>query len=410
MNPAARRVPAALLASLAMLGPFSIDTVFPAFPAMRDAFGVGDAAVQQSVSLYLAGFALMSLVHGPLSDARGRRPVVLIALGLFLLATVGAATANGFGMLLVWRFLQGCCGGAGMIVGRAVIRDCYAGAEAQRLMAQVNLIFGAAPALAPIVGGVIIAYSGWRAIFWALAGFAGLLLVVCLRVLPESHPPESRMPLDTTALLRTYRGVLGDRGFLLLAMTAACNFAALFVYIASAPAFVLGLLHLDVRQFGWLFVPAIAGLMSGSLLARRMSHHWPASRMVAVGYRFIGAGTAANLLLNLLLPQPLLPWSVLPIAIGAVGISIAFPTLTLLMLDRFPAMRGAAASLQAATALAMNTLVAALLAPAVSGHGWTLACAAALLSAAGYAFWQRFRRCDGRSERPQLAISAGTPA
>ncbi|MDE2150462.1 MAG: Bcr/CflA family efflux MFS transporter [Gammaproteobacteria bacterium] len=375
-----------------MLGPFSIDAIFPAFPAMQLSFGAPAAAMQQAISFYLAGFAGMSLLLGPLSDAYGRRRVILATLTVFWLATIGAALASSLTLLLAWRLLQGCSAGAGMIVGRAIIRDCFAGADAQRLMSQVNLIFGAAPAAAPIVGGLIVAAAGWRAIFWAVAGFTALLLAACVVWLPESLPPAQRAGLAPRRLASIYRRITVDRGFMLLAAAAACNFAALFVYIAAAPVFVLRLLQLSVRGFGWLFVPVIAGLMFGSLLASRLAGRCGEATIMRLGYRFIAAGWALDLLISALQPQPRLPWAVLPLTVAGVGISLAFPTLTLLMLDRFPANRGAAASLQAAISLAACSLVSGLLAPMVAGHASALALAAAALALLGYGCWLAARR------------------
>jgi len=392
-----------LLAGLAMLGPFSIDTFFPAFGRMERQFAIGAVAMQQTLSIYLGAFAVMSLLHGPLSDAYGRRGVIFYALLLYLCATIGCALAPDFHWLLAFRMVQGMSAGAGVIVGRAIIRDRYSGADAQRLMSQVTLIFGAAPALAPMVGGWILYFADWRWIFWALAGFTVVLLLISLLALPETHPRQRRTPLDWRHLHRTYRAIAGDARFVLLAAAASFNFGALFLYIAAAPVVVLGLLHLNERQFPWLFLPTIGGMTLGAGLSGRLAGRFTPVRTVTLGYALIFGGAALALLLNSVL-APAVPWFVLPIGVGGMGVSLAFPTLTLLMLDRFPAVRGAAASVQAAMSIAISTLIGGLLSPLASRDGMSLALGSLALSGCGLASWLLYRRIT-----PHVALDVAVP-
>ena len=185
---------ATLLAALAMLGPFSIDTYMPSFPAIGRSLAASTFELQWTISAFLATFALMSLFHGAISDSYGRRPVILVNLALFVIASVGCALAAAFHQLLWFRALQGLAGGAGIIVGRAMIRDSFAGDDAQRMMSTVTMIFGLAPAIAPIVGGWLQAAFGWRAVFVFLALYPAVLLVACYRLLPETLPPSARQP------------------------------------------------------------------------------------------------------------------------------------------------------------------------------------------------------------------------
>jgi MFS transporter, DHA1 family, multidrug resistance protein len=389
-----------LLAGLAMLGPFSIDTFFPAFGQMEHDFSIGSVAMQQTLSVYMGTYAVMSLLHGPLSDAYGRRGVIFYSLLLYLFATVGCALAPSFHWLLLFRVVQGMSAGAGMIVGRAIIRDRYAGVDAQRLMAQVTLIFGVAPALAPMVGGWVLYVASWRWIFGVLALFTVLLALTSLLALPETHPRERRTPFDLRHLSHTYGAIARDRRFMLLASAAAINFGALFLYVASAPVIVLGMLHLNERQFPWLFLPTIGGMMFGAWMSGRLAGNLSAARTVTLGYALIFGGAIFGLLLNSLM-APSVPWFVLPIGIGGMGVSLAFPTLTLLMLDRFPAVRGAAASVQAAMSLGSSTIVGGLLSPMASRSGLHLACGSFALSVCGFACWLLYRRMTPNPE-PQV--------
>ena len=168
---------AALLAALSTLGPFSIDAYLPAFTGMQASLNATPLEIQQTLSGYLFAFGVMFLFHGALSDSFGRRPVILVALVVYTLASIGAAMAGTVHGLIVGRVFQGLSVGAGMVVGRAMIRDLFGPEDAQRLMSLVTLFFGLAPAIAPVIGGWLFVGLGWRSIFWFLAA-VGLALVV----------------------------------------------------------------------------------------------------------------------------------------------------------------------------------------------------------------------------------------
>ena len=376
-----------VLGALAMFGPFSIDTVFPAFGAMARDLGSTPLAVQQTISSYLLGYGLMSLFHGAISDAVGRRPVILWGVALFGLASVGCALATSLEALLAFRFVQGLCAGVGMIVGRAIIRDVFDGEEAQRLMSQVSMIFSIAPALAPIVGGWILAFSDWHAIFWFLAALSVVLGAVVWRVLPETHPPERRLPLDARVLLGNYLAMLRHKRFLWLVAVTTLNFAALFLYIASAPAFVLGHLGLGEQDFGWFFVPVISGMLVGAWATGRAAGRFGARRMVAVGFGCCLAAATLNLGYAALSPTFAYPWAVLPLVLLSFGVALVFPQLMLQMLDLYPTQRGSASSMQAFLSLMFQAVVAGLLSPLLSAQPSRMAWAAMLMSALAFGLW-----------------------
>lgn len=380
-----------LLAGLAMFGPFAIDTMFPAFPAISAEFDADDFAMQQTLSIYLIALAVMSLVHGPLSDALGRRPVVIGGVALFTLASIGCALTWSIDSLWLFRAVQGTCAGAGWIVARAIMRDLYEGPYVQRLMSNVSMLFTVAPALAPMIGGWVLLFGNWRWIFWFLALWGGLLLVASVWRLPESHPRERRIPLSVRALVGGYVGMLADRQFWPLAIAGTMNFSALFLYISSAPAFVVGLLKLGPQQFGWLFVPAVAGMFLGALLSSRLAGRLSVVRTIGLGYTVMLVASTINVVVALLLPQAQIPWSVLPIGLHAIGISLSFPSLTILLLDRFPLHRGGASSLQAFVSLVFNAILAGFVAVLVSDSVLHLALGAASLTAIGFVAWRVFR-------------------
>ena len=385
--PSTRRL-AVLLAGLAMFGPFSIDTIFPAFPQMAAQLGADKVAMQQTISVYLIAYALMSVVHGPLSDAIGRRRVILGGLAVFTLASVGCALSRDLGTLLAFRALQGLSAGVGLIVGRAVIRDVLHGDDAQRLMSQVSMIFGIAPAIAPIIGGWMLGAGRWPLIFWFLAAFGVVLLGSVGRWLPETHPPEARLKVKPARLVRDYVAIGTNPRFQRLAAAGALNFAGLFLYIASAPAFVMELLRLGERDFAWLFIPTIGGMTLGAFVSGRVAGRWEPARQVQAGFACSGLAAAANLAYNALAGDIAVPWAVLPMSLAAFGVALAFPVLTLAILDMYPRQRGSASSLQAFFQLVLNSAVAGLLSPLLSHHGLHLALGMAGFVLAGWLFWR----------------------
>lgn len=395
------RLLAPLIAGMGMLGPFAIDTMFPAFPALAQEFQRSPLAIQQTVSLYLGAFALMSLLHGAISDSLGRRGVIIVFLSLFVFTSIGCALAPTLHVLLLCRCLQGFSGGAGVIIGRAIIRDRFEGPAAARLMSQVTLIFGIAPAIAPVFGGWMLDWLGWRAIFWSLAVFTFVLVMLCLLAMPETHPRAARIPFSARSLGAAYRTILADRPSLLLAFAGAFNFGAVFLYISSAPVIILDWLHLDERSFAWLFLPTIGGIMLGAFLAGRLAGVFGMQRIVALGFVMVATGTLASLVVNGFM-APRLPWSVLPSGLIAIGSALCSPTLTLLMLDRFPLLRGTVASLQASISIGFNALVSGLISPLFSAQPLHLALAGATISLGGFVMWTLYRL------RPEVAATAPT--
>ncbi|HEV7778631.1 MAG TPA: multidrug effflux MFS transporter [Luteibacter sp.] len=390
-----RRLPW-LLAGLAMIGPFSIDAIFPGFPDIGRSFGVGEVALQQTVSVYLIAYAVMSLFHGALADAYGRKPVMVIGMAMYAAASVGAALATTFTMLLACRVLQGVCAGAGIVVGRAVVRDTLHGEEAQRMMSKVMMIFGIAPAIAPMVGAWLLGVDGWRGIFWALAAFTTVLTLSVVYYLDETHPPQRRTIFRPKPLLAGYMRIGRDTLFWPLVIACSINFSGLFLYIASAPRLVRDLLHLSAQGFPWLFVPVVSGMVLGAFFSGRLAGRSSAARTVNMGYGFMLASCAINIVLALALPAPMVPWSTLPLALYGIGVQMAFPTLTLLLLDRFPEQRGGVSSVQAFASLMCTALVAGVLSPLLSVNMIGLALGGTAFCGVGLVAWRWYARLAAR--------------
>ncbi len=397
----------AILASLSMLGPFSIDTPFPAYPEMGADLPATAAELQWVVSAYLIAFGVMSPFHGPLSDALGRRPVMITGVGVFVLASVGCALSDDLSTLLFFRVLQGLSAGGGVIVSRTVIRDSYDGPEAQRLMSRVMMIFAIAPALAPVVGGLLLQVGPWPIVFWFMSGFGLLLTIVVVVALDETHPPERRIPFRFKALVGSLVEVTVSRRFHRVAWAASLSFCGQFLYIGMAPIVVHDLLGLGELDYWVLFVPMIAGVMVGAQISGRAAGRISGRSLVTGALLLSVAGGVLNVLLVSLPLGSDLPWAVIGPAVIAVGTAAAYPTLQLMLLDMFPGGRGAAVSMFTFFTLVLNGVTAAVLAPVVSGSLTTMALVSTALVLAGLFSWVLHLlavRRDEREPSPTLPV------
>ena len=307
----------------------------PSFPEIGQTFNATPQQMQLTLSAYLATFSIMTLFHGAISDSFGRRPVILANLAVFVAATIGCAVAQDFRQLLLFRALQGLSGGAGMVVGRAMIRDSFGGHEAQRMMSMVTMIFGVAPAIAPVIGGWLQAGFGWRSVFVFLTLYSALLLACCYWRLPETLPRSARQPFAPRPLTANYLKLLGSLRFGLLSSAIAFNFAGFFLYISSAPLIIYNLLHLNENQFGWLFIPATSGVILGAFLSGRLAGKLTPRRTIRMAYALMFSAAAFSVGYHLLC-APALPWTVLPVMVYTVGMALAMPNLTLSRSICFP--------------------------------------------------------------------------
>ena len=355
-----------------MVGPFATDTYLPSFPGLASHFGVSAALVQQTLSVYLFAYALMTLFYGTLSDSFGRRPVILFSLLLFGAASIGAALAQTFGQLLLARGVQGLSAGAGMVVGQALIRDRLDGAAAQRMIAHVMMVFGVAPAVAPIIGGYLQVTFDWRASFALMAAIGLVLLVACARLLPETLAPDARHPFHAGAILRRFKEALGDRCFLLRSIAIGALFGSFGLYVASAASFIMHVLHLPATAFGWLFVPMIGGFVVGSALSAKLAHSHTNVAMIRAGFGVMLVAALGNLAYTWQFAATV-PWAVLPIFAYTFGLALVLPPMTIMTLDLYPQMRGVAASLQNFVQMLIFALVAAFVAPMLFESAFLLA-------------------------------------
>ncbi|HKQ84837.1 MAG TPA: multidrug effflux MFS transporter [Steroidobacteraceae bacterium] len=389
---------AAVLAALSMLSAFSIDTFYPSLRAMQTEFDVDALVIQQLLTAYMVPYAAMSLVHGALSDAVGRRRVALVGLVVYVLASFSCVLAPNYGAILAFRAVQGLTAGVGMTIGRAVIRDLYEGHEAQRLMSIVMMVFGVAPAIAPVVGGWVHVAWGWRGVFGFLGLLSLALAVASYFYLPETHPREKRTALRPLVLIGVSAEIIRDSRFLWLALCNSALFATLWIYIGAAPRIVIDAWGLSETQFGMFFFPIIGGYIAGSLCSGRAAGRLRPQAQLQGSIAIAVLSSVLGCTMNLVLDTAPMLATQFTLATTAFSLQFGSPVLALKALDLYPRARGAVSSLLTFIQLTGATLVLAI-APAVP-HDTIAAFAlgTALLAAA-------FALLAKSSERKALRLS-----
>jgi DHA1 family bicyclomycin/chloramphenicol resistance-like MFS transporter len=392
-----------------MVGALAIDTYLPSIPAIGREFSVGPLAVQQTLSIFLFCFAFMMLFYGTLSDSFGRRPVIMVALVFYTLASVGAVFAPTFGWLLVCRALQGLSAGAGSVIGAAIVQDRFSGPQAQKMMSHIMMVFGLAPAVAPVLGGWLHVHFGWRSTFVFLAAFGALMLLLVWRALPESLPKEKRHAFHPGAIAANYLKVLRNPRFLLLSLTVGMAFGGLSLYIGSAANFVMEILHLPETAFGWMFIPLISGMVIGSAWGGKVAAKISPKRMKWIGFAIMAAGALTGVVYNLLFVAQV-PWAVLPLMIFTFGLAVAIPAIQLSAFALFPDNRGLSSSMLSFIQMISFAIVSGLVAPLLFGSALKLASGMLGGLVLSFVCWRlsALKRFEaGEEVRPALAAESG---
>ncbi|WP_405440875.1 Bcr/CflA family multidrug efflux MFS transporter [Streptomyces avidinii] len=288
-----------ILGGLTALPPLSMDMYLPALPQVTDALHSPAATVQLTLTACLAGMALGQLVIGPMSDKWGRRRPLLIGMVVYVLATAICALAPTTELLISFRLLQGLAGAAAIVIARAVVRDLYDGDEMARFFSTLMLISGAAPIIAPLIGGQVLRFADWRGVFLVLTVVGAVLTLMVWRGLGETLPPERRHTGGVGSALRTMRGLLGDRVFAGYTLTGGFSFAVLFSYISASPFVVQEIYGASPQAFALLFGLNSVGLIlvgqiNGKLLVGRVR----LDKVLAVGLAVVMAAAVALLLMS----------------------------------------------------------------------------------------------------------------
>ena len=335
---------ALILGLLSAIGPFAIDMYLPALPAIGQSLGAEVGAVQWSLTAFFLALGVGQLLYGPVSDMLGRKPPLYFGLGLFTLASVGCALATDIDTLVALRFVQGLGAAAGMAIPRAVVRDLHTGTEAARLMSLLMLVFSVSPILAPLAGSALIAVTGWRGVFWAvaLAATAGLALV--FTTLSETRPVSERVQSSLASALHAYGLLLRDRHYLGLVFIGGCAMSGFFVYLASSPFVLINHYGLTPSQYSLAFSVNAVAFIGASQLTGALGERFGLVRVVKA------AASASGAVMLVLLGYYLAGGDRLAVLIALYFIASAFmglviPTTSVLALEQHGAIAGTASAL-----------------------------------------------------------------
>ena len=360
-----------ILASLTALAPFAIDTYLPAFEVMENDLATNSNFIQQTLTFYLVPYTIMTIFHGAISDSIGRIKTIKYGMSLFILGSIGCAFATSIEMLWISRLIQGVGAGAGNVVARAMVRDLYSGATAQKVMATIQIIFGIAPAIAPMVGGLLLGIS-WQAIFIFLIIYSILITIFSVNFLPETISKQNRLPFNFESVLNRYKDLLIDKNYIFLILAVSFNFSAFFLYVLSSPIFLMQHLNLSSSQFGYLFIPTVTGMILGSFISKKTAGIISPAKMLKIAYLWMLLITSINLIFCLFF-QSIIFINIGLIALYNIGMAAAMPLISIKALDCFPKARGTAASGQAFSQMLVSSVVAGLIIPIIWGSLATLA-------------------------------------
>jgi DHA1 family bicyclomycin/chloramphenicol resistance-like MFS transporter len=300
-----------LLGALAALGPFSIDTYLPAFPAIAKTYNTTVGAVEITLAVYFVGLSFGQLFYGPFADSVGRKPPLYVGLVMYVLASTGCIFAPNIATFTVLRFVQAIGGCSAMLISRTVVRDYFPPREAARVFSFLMLVIGVSPIVAPLVGGWLVVHMSWRSNFWLVSGM-GTIILICVAVfLKESLPAENRPRVHLGDTLRLYGSLLSDRTFMVYALSGALISAGMFAYLEGSPQVFIELNHVSAEHFGYFFGAIAIGLvlasqLNGFLVRRIHPHHiFRVVLMVAAGASvalIVAAKTGAGGFAGILVP------------------------------------------------------------------------------------------------------------
>jgi DHA1 family bicyclomycin/chloramphenicol resistance-like MFS transporter len=352
-----------VLGALVALGPFTVDLYLPAFPDVAAELGVGDAAIQLTLTATMVGFALGQLVVGPLSDALGRRRPLIIATAVHVLASIAVAFAPTIEWVMAGRVLQGIGAAGGGVVAMAMVRDLFGGQQLIRMLSRMALVTGLAPVLAPVIGSQLLAVMDWRGLFLALAAFGVVMTVVAGWLMVETLPAERRGAFEVSAVARRYRHLFADGAFIGVAIVGAATFTALFAYLSASSLLLQDQFGLSPQQYGIVFGINSLGLVIGTQASARLMRVLPPRTVTTVGLTIMMGGAVALLVCGVL------DAGILPILISlffvVAPVGLIMPTVQVTALANHAGEAGTAASLIGA----LNMGIAGLASPLVGLGG-----------------------------------------
>jgi MFS transporter, DHA1 family, multidrug resistance protein len=350
----------AVLAMLTAMGPISTDLYLPSLPSIARNLRVDTSEAQLTLSFYLAGFAFGQIFYGPISDKHGRRPVILVALAIYALASAACTAATSIELLIAGRFAQALGAAGPVVLARAIVRDLYSGPRAAQELARMGMIMGLAPAIAPVIGGVLEPLFGWRASFFALLIAAVTLATVVFMLLPETLREPRKEPISPFGIFRGFREIASVPTFRIFAMLATLTYSGLFCFISGSSFVLQGAYGLSPFAFGLSFGLAVLGFIGGSILSQKIVMTRGMLFVIMLGVTCLAGGGLAMFALMLIGTGSSLEVT-LPMALYAAGVGLVLPQANAGSMMPFAHRAGAASSLQGLLQMSLAALVGAAL-------------------------------------------------
>lgn len=369
-----------LIIGFLMLQPLSTDLYLASLPNLATVFGVPASTVQLTLSMFVAGFGGAQLIIGPLSDRYGRRPVLLVGLSLYVIASLLCAAAPGIDLLIVARFLQalGCC--SAIIIARAIVRDAYAPSDSARVIARASSWLSLAPLLGPILGSYLQVTFGWRAAFVAHSILGACLLAAVFLRLPETNVHKNARATELAGLIHNFGVVLGAREFWANALPGALSYGSIFAFISGSSLVLIRVLHVPTAWFGYCFAFGVSGYLGGTIVCRRLLPKFGQATTQRIGSTMsLAAGALFLAALGLGAVHWTLVVGAMFLTMGAHGIN--FPVAQSGSVTPFPQQAGTAAGLMGALAMAVAFLVGSVVGATFNGTLYPLALVVCALGA-----------------------------
>jgi DHA1 family bicyclomycin/chloramphenicol resistance-like MFS transporter len=353
------------LIAVSMLSPFATTVIVPAMPAIQANYRSDYGTVQLTLSFFLASIALAQIIIGPLSDRFGRRPVLIAGLGIFVVSSVFAALAPTIESLIAFRVLQGASGSAGIVLGRAIIRDLFERRKAASMIGYVTMGFAVAPMLAPLTGGILQETFDWTAIFWFMAGFGVICLAIAWIDIGETNLAPSKR-IDFSTLFGNFRELIGSSDFLLFTACASLTSAVFFSYLGGAPYISDRLLGLSPTAYGSWFILITGGYAIGNFLSGRYAERFGVAWMIIVGsvLNVFAVSVMAGLFANYLVTPVSL---FLPMCIAGIGNGLVLPSAIAGAISVRPDIVGAASGLAGSVQVGSGAAISAIAGIALAG-------------------------------------------
>ncbi|HEX9927405.1 MAG TPA: Bcr/CflA family multidrug efflux MFS transporter [Pyrinomonadaceae bacterium] len=330
-----------ILASLIAFAPLSIDMYLPAFPQIAEDFAVSHGRVELSLATFFVGLSFGQLMYGTAADRFGRKLPLYVGLTIYCLASIICAFAPNIETLIVLRFFQALGGCSGIVIARAIVRDLFEHQESARVFSLLMLVMGVAPILAPLIGGYVAIYFGWRAIFFVLAVFSAFSLLAVYAFLRETKEPNPDVQLSRT--FSTYWNIFKDKEFLGFTFAGGLAQAGMFAYITGSPFVFINLFHIPAESYGWIFGLNALGLIAFSQLNGRLLRTYNPNQLLRLS---LSAITIFGLFLILGGVFQLGFWAItIPLFLYIASLGMIFPNATAGALAKQQAHAGAASAL-----------------------------------------------------------------